>query len=318
MIPRPGYAPPGAAGGDYGLRRRPFFGPGRPPPDDGSTDASYSEDEYSEHSSYPSATVNEPSLVTPQDSPRAPSLAASALNKLPVSAGTEDALARAQGEQQNEIGRYLTDMATAMDAGREAQRKELETLHDDIGRIRDQLATPRSTTAKDLPATPVTVAAAPQVAAEAPSVKASPAGPAAITPAQPQMATMTISEHSHDSPTEANKREQIAWSTCRPVLSLSIAQRLPRIQSRIECSTICKPEVRPVLPNVVTSLTRCAVADLMRRLDAPKDRDHLVERTHITEREKPAPPPPAAAMSLAPASVAPPVSDVPPVTTISA
>lgn len=145
--------------------------------------------------------------MTPHGSPRT-SHAAEVVHKVPVSAGTEDALVRAQGEQQNEIGRYLNDMASAMDAGREAQRKELETLHDDIGRIRDQLASPRPTVAKDLSATPVVIAA-PSVAGDVPTAVAiTPQVSAAPARAPPQMATMTISEHSHDSPIEPMKGEQ--------------------------------------------------------------------------------------------------------------
>lgn len=50
------------------------------------------------------------------------------------------ALAEAQGQQTNEIGRYLHELGEVMDSNRKDHYNELLTLHEDIGKIRDQIA----------------------------------------------------------------------------------------------------------------------------------------------------------------------------------
>lgn len=52
------------------------------------------------------------------------------------------ALAEAQGQQSNEISRYLHELGEVMDSNRKDHYNELLTLHEDIGRIRDQLSRP--------------------------------------------------------------------------------------------------------------------------------------------------------------------------------
>ncbi len=59
---------------------------------------------------------------------------------MPVLKIVAAALAEAQGNQQNEIGRYLHSMGELMDNENKRHHDELKTLHDDIGRIRDQMA----------------------------------------------------------------------------------------------------------------------------------------------------------------------------------
>lgn len=90
-------------------------------------------------------------------------------------------------------------------------------------------------------------------------------------------------------------------------------QLLPRTPSKIECSRNCKIEVSSERAVGTLLLTCCLVAELVRRLDAPRDRDHLVEKTHVTERETTAAP--AVAVTAAPASVVPPVSTLPAIPT---
>lgn len=184
-----------------------------------------------------------------------------------MSAGNEDALVRAQGEQQNEIGRYLSDLGSAMDAGREEQRKELETLHEDIGRIRDQLNNPTrpSSMVKELPAIPTVV----PVAAE--STTATPG---------PQMATMNISEHSHDSPIIVDKGKHLRYlNLCRHTAYLLLPPVLPLVtdkdsdQDRLLRDLQNRGEqADPIVASIVANTVFVfAVSDLVRRLDAPRD-----------------------------------------------
>jgi hypothetical protein len=46
--------------------------------------------------------------------------------------------------QQNEISRYLHEIGDAMNAESKDHYNELKTLHEDIGRIRDQLSNPQT------------------------------------------------------------------------------------------------------------------------------------------------------------------------------
>lgn len=115
-----------------------------------------------------------------------------------------DALAEAQGQQQNEISRYLHELGEVMDADRKNHFSELLTLHEDIGRIRDDLAKgPGQTEVRIIPpepAPPVPPKAA-SVIGKAPTVVPPPAPAAHVevnvpAPQPPVAAVMSISEHS--------------------------------------------------------------------------------------------------------------------------
>lgn len=136
------------------------------------------------------------------------------------------ALAVAQGQQANEIGRYLHELGEVMDSNRKDHYNELLTLHEDIGKIRDQIAEgglnaktevkiiPPPEEAAPVPppknaTIPVTVTRIPEIL--------TPAQPPAQTsvsvniPAQaPPAAIMSVHEHSdHDSPA-INSRKFVA------------------------------------------------------------------------------------------------------------
>jgi hypothetical protein len=132
IYPRPAYMPPGAAGGNYGLPRRPFF-PARPPRA-GSPSATSTRGYTNSHYSY-----SDPGSHQTEDLQEA----VNHLDQVQHEAiDKADALAEAQGLQANEIGRYLHELGTVMDSNRVEQMRELMTLHEDIGRIRDQLNHP--------------------------------------------------------------------------------------------------------------------------------------------------------------------------------
>ena len=132
VYPRPGYMPPGAAGGNYGIPRRPFFPP--QPPRAGSPGVSstrgYTNSYYSHSDPGSHQTEDLQEAVNHLDQTQH-----EAIDKA-------QALAEAQGLQANEIGRYLHEFGSVMDRNRAEQMKELLALHEDIGRIRDQLNHP--------------------------------------------------------------------------------------------------------------------------------------------------------------------------------
>jgi hypothetical protein len=132
--------------------------------------------------------------------------------------GKAEALAEAQGQQSNEIGRYLHELGTVMDQNRADQMRELVTLHEDIGRIRDQLNHPPPPLP---PKTPVKVVAPPQsptlqvTVNTATSEKAKPTH----SPQQMPAAVMNISEQSEHGespvlaalpvPTDKNRQQDV-------------------------------------------------------------------------------------------------------------
>ncbi|GHJ85207.1 hypothetical protein NliqN6_1609 [Naganishia liquefaciens] len=131
VYPRPGYMPPGAAGGGYGIPRRPFF-PSRPP-------RAGSEGISSTRGYTDSYSHSDPGSHQTEDLEEA----VNHLNQSQHEAiDKAEALAEAQGLQANEISRYLHELGSVMDNNRVEQMKELMTLHEDIGRIRDQLNHP--------------------------------------------------------------------------------------------------------------------------------------------------------------------------------
>lgn len=121
-----------------------------------------------------------------------------------------DALAEAQGQQQNEISRYLHELGEVMDADRKNHFSELLTLHEDIGRIRDDLSKgPGQTEVRVIPPEPappvppkaisVTGKAPTAVPPPAPTPAPAPAAHVEVNVAPPQpplAAVMSISEHS--------------------------------------------------------------------------------------------------------------------------
>lgn len=187
-FPRPGYMGPGAAGGNYGIPRRPFFPP-RPPRVGSPTISSsrpYTSSYYS-HSD-PGSHHTDQELHD----------AVHHLDQSQHEANEKaEALAEAQGLQTNEIGRYLHQLGSVMDKNRAEQLRELATLHDDIGRIRDVLNHPppplpaKSPTRVIVPEPPIQV-----------TVNADPTRPVLSRPPSmhptPQMQTaiMDITEHS--------------------------------------------------------------------------------------------------------------------------
>ncbi|KAJ9125672.1 hypothetical protein QFC22_000634 [Naganishia vaughanmartiniae] len=189
VFPRPGYMPPGAAGGNYGIPRRQFFPP-RPPRVDSPTISSsrpYTSSYYS-HSD-PGSHHTDQELHD----------AVHHLDQTQHEANEKaEALAEAQGLQTNEIGRYLHQLGSVMDKNRAEQLRELATLHDDIGRIRDVLNHPppplpaKSPTRIIVPEPPV------QVTVNTESTIPGASRPPSMhpTPQQMQTAVMDITEHS--------------------------------------------------------------------------------------------------------------------------
>jgi hypothetical protein len=186
VFPRPGYMPPGAAGGNYGLPRRPFFPPR--PPRGGSPDLSSTRGYTNSHYSYSDPGSHQ----TEQDLQEA----VNHLDQVQHEAiDKAEALAEAQGQQSNEIGRYLHQLGSVMDQNRADQMRELMTLHEDIGRIRDQLNHPPPPVP---PKTPVVLAEPPQSPAVQVTVNTAPSEKAKPTPSPQPMpaAVMNITEHS--------------------------------------------------------------------------------------------------------------------------
>lgn len=173
VYPRPGYAGPGFAGGDYGIPRRPILRPIPPrlpaspvPPTPSTPPSSQTDDSIeSSSSSYVLETPHEHPVyidVSPSLIPTTEDLDSdSHLQQLPPQAPPKDysetvpveilqpmdhaqIMAQAQGEQQNEIGGYLHDLSRVLDHNKQTQHQELRTLHEDIGRIRDQLVRGRT------------------------------------------------------------------------------------------------------------------------------------------------------------------------------
>ncbi len=152
--------PPGFQGGAYGLPRRPIIPPppaprrpGAPAPLTPTETDESTETESSYLTTTPTTAAYEHEHLAhgpPAD------IAPTASQIVPPKDSRQDTLQQAQGQQQNEISRYLNDLSTVLDNNRQNQQNELHTLHEDIGRIRDQLNRPAAVVQMPLPTDMVT------------------------------------------------------------------------------------------------------------------------------------------------------------------
>ncbi|RXK40622.1 hypothetical protein M231_02077 [Tremella mesenterica] len=153
---RPGIFPPGvtATTGDYGLPAAAHYPnrpsgptiPGRPPvlPDQGISGSTSSESGASPPTTQlvtpylPEKPLQEPTIVKPHQQ-----------TSVPVTPVTDDGfrrafdnaetLAHAQGEQQNEMSRYLHGVSDQLADTHNATKRDLANILADIGRLRDEL-----------------------------------------------------------------------------------------------------------------------------------------------------------------------------------
>jgi hypothetical protein len=135
------------------------------------------------------------------------------------------ALAEAQGQQNNDIGRYLNQLGEAMDSNEKDRFNELMSLHEDIGKIREQIAQgnnqpqtdiniigPAEVVAPILPeeTVPVNIVPLPSIVTPAPTSKPAKASVSVNIPMQtPPAAVMTVSEHSEQASPVIHSRKYL-------------------------------------------------------------------------------------------------------------